>query len=287
MSLDPKTIIQSAEIPSIPHVLQQILSLADNPRTSSTDLEKYVTQEPALVAQLLKWVNSAAYSLPQRVSSIAHAMIILGFSTVKSIASGMVLVNAFDDITGLPKEFVEHVWKHTLTAAAIIKIVSKKEAVAKRDELFLSAMIHDVGYMVMYQYFGDKYAKLAKNEPYPTVQSEKKLFGIDHMQIGSALLEEWNFPPMVINLVKQHHGFEDAEEDDNKDIQRDLYYLKLSDHLAEMDDINDILAEEDQELVDPDFIEELQEIGWTWAELRGTQEEIQDSISTIDGLMGR
>ena len=127
-------IVQSAEIPSIPHILQQILSLADSPRTSSSDLEKYVAQEPALVAQMLKWVNSAAYAVPQRVSSVTHAMIMLGFSTVKSIASGMILVNTFDDMSGLDKQFVNHVWKHTLSSAAIMKVISKAEANSKKDD---------------------------------------------------------------------------------------------------------------------------------------------------------
>ncbi|OVE82801.1 hypothetical protein BVY03_00035, partial [bacterium K02(2017)] len=227
MIQNPELIVQAAEIPSIPKVLQQILSLADRPSTSSADLEKYVTQEPALVAQLLKWVNSAAYALPQRVSSVAHAMILLGFSTVKSIASGMVLVNAFEEVNGLSKEYVRHIWEHTLTAAAFIKILTKRENNTRKDDFFLAAIIHDVGYLVLRQYFGEKYDKLISKDPYPSFQSEQDLLGTNHVEIGVELLMEWKFPENVIELVKYHHDDEGFEGP-----KTDLYYLKVSDDLA-------------------------------------------------------
>lgn len=276
--INTKTIIQTAEIPSIPHVLQQILSLADNPRTSSSDLEKYVTQEPALVAQLLKWVNSAAYSLPQRVSSISHAMIILGFSTVKSIASGMILVNAFDDISGLSKEFVSKIWKHTLSAAAIMKILCKKEDPKARDDLFLAAMIHDVGYMVLRQYFGDSYDALFKKEEYPSPSLEQSKFKINHAEIGAELLTEWKFPESVISLVRYHHDFEEFEGD-----TKFLHYLRVADFMAEEENLTAFFDEEEEHL-DMQFVDDLHAIGWTWAQIKKQQEDLLESLKTTENM---
>ncbi|MFH2002273.1 MAG: HDOD domain-containing protein, partial [Planctomycetota bacterium] len=61
-----QSIVNGAEIPSIPHVLQRILSVANDPNSSSQDLEKLIVQEPGLVAHLLKTVNSAYYAFSQK-----------------------------------------------------------------------------------------------------------------------------------------------------------------------------------------------------------------------------
>jgi putative nucleotidyltransferase with HDIG domain len=276
--MDSKSIIQAADIPPVPHVLQQLLALADNPKTTSADLEKIVEREPALVAQLLKWVNSAFYSLPRRVSSISHAMILLGFSTVKSIASGMILIDVFDDLTGLSKDYVMSVWKHTLTGANLVKIIAKKEPMQKKDDLFLSAMIHDVGYLVMRQYFGNKYQELVHANPFPTVSDEGKSFEIDHAQIGAALLTEWKFPEPVIELVRNHHNPEPPEE-----LVSDLNYLRACDYLAYQHNIEEFLSQ-DEDKVAPEMITMLQACGWEWADLAEQKEGIGKAIAVLDQM---
>lgn len=274
-----KTIIQSAEIPSLPHVLQQILSLADHPRTSSADLEKYVQQEPALVAQLLKWVNSAMYALPKRVSAISHAMILLGFSTVKSIASGMILVNTFEDIEGLKPEFISSVWGHTLKEAGVIKVLSRKEDNNKKDELFLAGMIHDVGYLVLAQYFGKKYDALISEKPMPTVEMELKAFSTDHAQIGAELLTEWKFPENVINIVKHHHDLANYEGDKN-----DIIYLMAAERLTEVDDLG-VFLDQPLESVDPEFADWLVQLKLSWPVLQTYKQELLESLEMISQLL--
>lgn len=278
MKVNPKMIVQSAEIPSIPHILQQILSLADSPRTSSSDLEKYVAQEPALVAQLLKWVNSAAYAVPQRVSSVTHAMIMLGFSTVKSIASGMILVNTFDDMSGLDKQFVNHVWKHTLTSAAIMKVISKAEANSKRDDYFLAAMIHDVGYLVLKQYFHQKYDALLKEDPYPDIHSERDVLGTDHVEVGVELLTQWKFSEIVIDMVRYHH--EPALYPHNK---RDVYYLRICDELAVFDGLEDFFAIDEHD-VNEEFLNDLKIVSLNWRQLKDMKADILLAIEAVHNL---
>lgn len=283
MTLDPKTIIQSADIPSIPSVLQEVLALADNPRTTASQLEKLVSQEPALVAQLLRWVNSAFYSLPRRVSSVSHAMILLGFSTVKSIASGMILINAFDNISGLSAEYVNSIWKHTLMAANYIKIFAKKEPTTKQDDLFLAAMIHDVGYLVMRQYFRKKYDPLVEENPFPTPERENEELGVDHVLLGTELLTEWKFPEEVIHLVKHHH---DKEEFSGAAV--DIAYLELADRFAYEKDIETFLKdflELEEEEWSEEFKTWFQVIKWSKDDLKDVEDRIVNSNRMVAQLI--
>lgn len=278
MSPSAKTIVQSANIPPIPGVLQQILSLADNPNTTGAQLEKIVSQEPLLVAKLLKWVNSAQYALPKRVSSVGHAMVMLGFSTVKSVASGMVLINAFDELQGVGKDVVNDIWHHTLLAANFSKILTKREPMGKQDDIFLACMIHDVGRLVMFQYFQKKYQTLCKGSLLPTSEEETQAFQVDHAQIAAELLEEWRFPEDVIYMVKCHH-----KPRSYPGTQKDINFVMLSDSLSQKKDLKTLLLQ-NAEQVDPSLLEMLKVINSTWQIIQSQGEALLGTQEMVDKL---
>jgi len=278
MNHNPKTIVQTAQIPPVPHVLQRVLSLVENPRTSSADLEKIVSTEPALSTRLLKWVNSAYYALPRKVSSISHAIILLGYSTVKSIASGMILLDAFDDMPKVQKDYVSQIWKHTLKASSIMKVLAAKEKQDVQDDLFLSAMISDVGYLVMSQYFQADYNKLIERNYFPSIEEEMEAFGINHAEVGSELLALWQFPEIVLKLVKIHH---DTELPD--DMKKLVHYLQVVDFLAYQTDLGEYLNR-DVGQIDPSFLTLLNLIDWTWDRLKENKTIVLQSLTMIEQL---
>jgi len=79
-----QTIIEGAEIASVPHILQEILTKANDPSSSSRSLEEIIHKEPGLAAHLLKTANSAYYSTSREISSLKHSIVMLGFLTVFS-----------------------------------------------------------------------------------------------------------------------------------------------------------------------------------------------------------
>ena len=103
-------IVEGIEIPSIPHVLRKILMLTNDPNSSSRDIEKLVLSEPGLVTHILKTVNSAFFGTPCEVRSVNHAIVLLGFSAVRSIVSGLVLIDVFHNLPGLDKKYVLNIW---------------------------------------------------------------------------------------------------------------------------------------------------------------------------------
>lgn len=275
-----KTIIEAAEIPSIPHILQSILSLADDPRTSSSDLEKLVTKEPGLITHLLQLVNSAYYCLPQRISSIKHSMILLGFSTVKCIAAGLVLIDTFNNLTGLDKGYVIRVWRHGLQMANLMALLTRRETLSKRDDLFLAAMIHDVGHLVMSQHFKKEYHAAIREEPFPTPEAESRAFGVHHEEVAAAFLDGWKFPESVIAMVRHHHSPASYDGD-----RRDIDFLDLAEALVLNGGQLELLLSQTQETVDPRWPEQLGKVGWEWKTFSREKTNILHALSSIEHLL--
>ncbi len=219
-------IIRSTRVPSLPDVLSKILMIANDPKTSSSDLEKLVIKEPGLVTQILKMINSAYYALPKRVASVRYAMSMLGFSTVKSIATGLALIDSFNHLDDLNKEYVYLVWRSSLISANMTLIFTAKEPQETKDRLYLAGMVKDVGHLLLSQHYQSKYQPLIEEYTFPPMAVEKELFDTDHIEVGCALLDEWRFSEDVICSVRDHHAFNTLSSMESR-LSRIMYLCDL------------------------------------------------------------
>src|SRR6478672_13263630 len=84
---------QCPTLPSLPRVAIEMLSLAEDPGVALPALARIVSQDPALVAKILKTVNSSFYGLAHTVGSVEHAVVVLGLEGVKTIVLGFSLIS--------------------------------------------------------------------------------------------------------------------------------------------------------------------------------------------------
>jgi c-di-GMP phosphodiesterase len=80
------------------------LSEVAKPDASFEDLEKAISADVGLSLKLLRYVNSAFFSLPRTLGSVHEALTLLGTATVRRWATVMALVEATADA---PEELVE------------------------------------------------------------------------------------------------------------------------------------------------------------------------------------
>ena len=75
-----------SHIATLPEVTMKIIGLVEDPDSTAQDLNKVISNDPALGARILKVVNSAFYGLPRQIGSINRAIVLLGLNAVKNIA---------------------------------------------------------------------------------------------------------------------------------------------------------------------------------------------------------
>jgi len=266
-------IVEGASIPSIPHILQSILALTSDPSSTGRELEEKIMAEPGLVTHLLRTVNSAYYGLLRKVSSIRQAVVLLGYTAVRSMASGLIMINTFNQLPRVTRRYLQDVWAHSLTSAGLATVLANTRPREKKDALILAAMVHNVGHLVLAQHFEKEYDEITKSDPFPSVAEEKDRFEVDHAEVGARLLESWKFEKEIINLVRAHHESESFQGD-----QSLIGTLILSQALArKADNLKSFLATE-EENVDEDILSMLPAVGLTWKELQGRSSAILQSI---------
>lgn len=148
--------------------------------------------------------NSPYYGFIKKVSTVAHAVVVLGFREIQNIALGMSVVKMFGR---RGTDFTEKLWGHSFSAGVATRMLagfSSSSSTASTSwpdccKIFLCQYVPDVfDYMLATLYDTDNI------RTYHAV--ERDFCGITHAEIGGRLLNSWMFPQEITDAVACHHG---------------------------------------------------------------------------------
>lgn len=203
---------QTYEVPTLPVIATQVIEILDNPNSSVKDLTVVINKDQVTMAKILKLVNSAFYGFPQRITTISHAITILGFNTVK----GLILsISAFDSLKAKEFSLVEF-WHHSISTATAAKYIAKQTRYPKEEEAFTVSLIHDIGKLVMVINKPKEYKeimKLISEQGLMAIDAENQILDFNHAQIGGIAAECWNLPPIYNDTIYHHHNPEESTID--------------------------------------------------------------------------
>lgn len=201
-------IVQTVEqIPTLPIISKQIQELFSNQDVPIRKVGEIIERDPPLALKILKIVNSAFYGLLNNVSSLEHALIILGSEEVKNIVLGFSIQNFFNQSSNAFER--KRFWKHSIICSQISKHLGRHFNIIDDGTFFLSGLIHDIGKLVADQYFHDDFNTIIdyiSSNQSTFSKAEKEVLGVTHYQIAAKLLQQWHFPKKVIMQIFYHHA---------------------------------------------------------------------------------
>lgn len=195
-------------LPALPAFVTRMLSLVDDPEVSTREIADMVSNDQAMAAAVLRLVNAPFYGLGRRISSIQHAVLLLGLRTVRNLALSAVLVKSFVEPSRDRRFDRVRLWRHTVACAAGARLLSQRLGTSDPEEAFLAGLVHDMGIVILDQFFHDGFRRVADlvvNMGTPLVEAEREVFGRDHAFVGRQLARRWNFPAPVTEAIGCHH----------------------------------------------------------------------------------
>lgn len=130
-------------------------------RSAYCDIEKVsqlISGEPALLAQILKVVNSAYFGLPREITRVSYAIAFLGLNQLHPMVLPLSVINTLDVHD---KDELHGFWFHSFYTAISTKYLARKyEPLLSYEELWSAAMLHDIGKLVYLKFFPDHYRAL-------------------------------------------------------------------------------------------------------------------------------
>ena len=201
-------------LPTLPTVVAKVNELVDDTSVSAGDINEVISHDIALSSKILKLVNSAYYGFPRRISSITHAVVILGFQTIRNIAVSAFVLDAFEGGGTLFGH--RGFWIHSVGVGVAANVVGQRQRLPASEEAFMCGLLHDVGKLVLNQFARKDFARvleLARAEDITVLEAEGRVLGTSHAEVGAMLLERWKLPQRMVAAIGGHHRPESAPEE--------------------------------------------------------------------------
>ncbi len=200
-------ILQVKDLPTLPHVLDELTKLVEDPDASSESIAKVISTDQVLSAKVLKMVNSPIYGFPGRISSIQHALVLLGFNVIRGI---IISTSVFD----MMEQAMKGLWDHSLGCATACNIIARRAGFEDPEEYAVAGLLHDLGKVVTAVQLPDVHKTISdtvKAKEMTYFQAEKDVLGFGHDRINAWLGRHWGLPPNIREAMSRHHSPQLAE----------------------------------------------------------------------------
>lgn len=202
----------STKVPMMPGSAARISSLLNDVNASSKQLTDAITYDPILTARILRLANSPIYSLQKNVSTLRHAVEVVGMKAIYEILIIGLAADSFaKEIRHSEKG--RKIWEHSLAVALLSRELGHVLRLRGTEEAFICGLLHDIGKILLlkndFQQFSET---LIENDEMQMLHAESSAFGYNHAQIGSLVANRWGLPDGVCHTILNHHNPSQSEQ---------------------------------------------------------------------------
>ena len=185
------------ELPAMPVVVVKVLKIIDDIDASTKQIAEPISHDPAVSARILGIANSSFYGMRSKVTSLEHAINILGRKTLKVVVLEISLKSVNKGYGNLDRLL----WEKSIGCAIAARTLALEFQAADAELSFLGGLFSQIGKMVLAGRYGRDYYQLVlevAREGKDIAEAEKARFGFDHQAVGAAVLDKWGFAPLLI-----------------------------------------------------------------------------------------
>ena len=206
MSITPENlerrVADLTNLPTLPGVVKMLTTMVENEKTSAADMGDVIAKDQVLSAKLLRLVNSPIYGFPGRISSVTHAIVLLGFNVVKGLVLGTAV---FDKLARDAKGL----WEHSLGCAVLSRRIAKERGLRDAEEIMVAGLLHDLGKVVMSFVAPVEFGSilgLAESRRCHVSIAEREVLGVDHTGVAEWITRHWHLPLRLSDALVFHHA---------------------------------------------------------------------------------
>jgi putative nucleotidyltransferase with HDIG domain len=194
------------KILTIPNSVSRIMALVNGGTASAAEIAEEISKDQALAVKVLKLVNSGFYGFRQPITTITHAMVLLGLDVMKTV----VMTASVADVVDTMNRFLEGLWEHSIGTARAATALAERMKVSSPEEYGLAGLLHDIGKVIIAQTFPAEQAAIramVAERDCLQIEAETAVLGVTHAEIGMWLLKRWSLPPKILYPIAYHSSF--------------------------------------------------------------------------------
>jgi putative nucleotidyltransferase with HDIG domain len=193
------------QIPALQSLAQGFLRAAGRAEVTVDEVVETIEKDPALCVRVLRMANSAFVNPAQPIEDLPTAVQMLGVARVRTVEQALFTLREADRVVaGFDWR---HLWIHAYATAAIAEELERHVRTNAEPHLYLAALFHDVGKIVLSTVASDAYRDIlvaAWNDRGRLEDLERGRLGVDHREAGAIFAKQNQLPPVVVEAIAHH-----------------------------------------------------------------------------------
>jgi len=180
-----------ADLRQPPPMLERVTHGLDDPE----ELAEAVKANPALSADLLRIVNSAAFALMSPISSIQHAITFLGVTLVKGLVMQSAVFRVMEVDAADEQPAYLRLWRSSYAASSVALLLGQSMGLERPSVLSTQALLANLGDLTLlsaHPELADIYSQ--ESTLFERVRAQQDALVANSAIIGARLASQWKLP---------------------------------------------------------------------------------------------
>jgi putative nucleotidyltransferase with HDIG domain len=197
------------KLPPFSPILNKLLASLAGEDVSFSKLGELIEKDTVVAGNIIHLVNSALYARRATITSVRHALALLGMDKVRNTLLGMSISRMWTQVKTPAAWSMVRFNRHSAAVAILSDQIASRIPGAEYPEgAFVGGLLHDLGRLLIALGLPDEFARLMKLQEQSSrswTECELELLGFTHAELSAEALEKWKFPQEVQVAVRDHH----------------------------------------------------------------------------------
>ncbi|KRT54055.1 HDOD domain-containing protein [endosymbiont of Ridgeia piscesae] len=230
-----EVVLRGIRIPPQPQILVDLHMQMAMPDFSLADIAELISRDVGLSGLVMKAVNSPVFGMSRTVSSIDHAIGLLGLNSLVNIINAVSLQQTIADQSA---KTLNAFWDNASDVAVTSAAISRRLDLGSAEEAYTLGLFHNCGIPLLAQKHAD-YLNTIGQAYQMTDQRvtdfENQMINSNHAVVGYYVARSWKLPLYLCEAIAEHHKADlslQSDEISQANKKNLLAILKLATHLC-------------------------------------------------------
>ncbi|MFN7925304.1 MAG: HDOD domain-containing protein [Bryobacteraceae bacterium] len=197
-----------AKLPPFSPVLNQLISSLTNDSVSIGELATLIEKDTVIAGNLLRLCNSAIYARRGTVNSIRHGISILGLAKLRNAAMSWSLARMWNT-QKYPEGWSTNQFNlHGVACGIMADLLAVDIPCEYGEGAFAAGLLANVGMLLVALSAPEDFEQVHRHylqDERAFERVERELLGVDHADLSTETLKQWNLPAPIVRAVAEHH----------------------------------------------------------------------------------
>ncbi len=206
--LSQRAMAALGKLPPFSPILNKLLASLAGEDVSFAKLGDLIEKDTVVAGNIMHLVNSALYARRATITSVRHALAILGMDKVRNTLLGMSISRMWSQLKTPPNWSMSRFNRHSASVAILSDQIASRLPADYPEGAFVAGLLHDLGRLLIALGLPDEFAhllKLYEQSGRPWTDCETELLGFTHAELSANALAVWKFPEQVQVAARDHH----------------------------------------------------------------------------------